>query len=218
MSKSNCVLGMALLKNIFLKIIANVVFFVSLQERRDLGVGHSALDHLGTSAAASGFTNTNRLRHTPTTDFQPPYFPPPYAVNQTPVDFPHHNLHQDPYGIHANPYANSQHHQPYGVNHADRHHILANDPLNSMSRGFPSAYDSRRHDYASVVRPEGLIPSRTNDLHESGILNIPHGPMQMEDQVSSLSLFSLFFSFDNGVIPLKSSGAILGHASKDTKR
>ena len=147
---------------------------------------HGPLDQL--NAGASGFSHTNRLRHTPTTDFQPPYFPPPY-MQQTPDVFSHHNLHpQDPYG-HINHYNASQHQYPT----SDRHHaLLGNDPLNSIQRGFP-AYDTRRNEYgAPVSRPEVLIPhGRPHELDAHGLLNIPNpGLGSMEDQqVSALKLF-----------------------------
>ena len=139
---------------------------------------HTALDQLGTSSATSSFTSTHRLRHTPTTDFQPPYFPPPYGVPQQPVDFPHHHVNADPYS-HLNHY-NTPHHQQYVSAATDRHHLLAaNDPLaNSVAvqRGFPGAYDTRRTDYGPVSRPDVLIPPRgPHDLHDTGLLGLQAG-------------------------------------------
>ncbi len=141
------------------------LFVLSLQDRRDLvGTHPGALEQLGTGTSSSFATNpTHRLRHTPTTDFQPPYFPPPYTVPQQPVHFPEHHVNPDPYA-HLNHY--NQHHNQY-MNTSDRHHLLSgNDPLsNSIQRGF--TYDSRR-DYG-INRPDPvLIPPRgPHDLHES---------------------------------------------------
>jgi hypothetical protein len=154
-----------------------------LQERRDL-VGHGGLDQLGTSAAASSFTNTHRLRHTPTsTDFQPPYFPPPPYVQQPAVDFPHHHaINQDPYS-HLNHYAGPHHQHNYGVN--ERHHLLSNT-------GFPSAYDSARTDYMHRTsgpvssRPDvlGLPPRGPHDLQDSTGLLLQSGTGLMDDHLS----------------------------------
>ena len=127
---------------------------------------------LGSTGAPTSFPNSHRLRHPPTgPDFQPPYFPPPYSMPQQTVDFPHHNMHPEPYP-HLNHQYTPQHHQY--VNHTDRH-LLGTDPLsNSLQRGFPGAYDSRRSDYMPTVsRPEVLIPSRGHhDLHDTGLLGL----------------------------------------------
>jgi transcription factor AP-2 alpha/beta len=150
-------------------------------------VGGSSLDQLGTSAAASSFTNTqNRLRHTPTTDFQPPYFPPPYSMPQQPVDFPHHHVNPDPYA-HLNHYgqaaaAAAHHQQAYGVN-TDRHHLLGQDPLGNggLPRAFPG-YDTRRSEYDPVPRPDVLIPSRgPHDLHNPLLLQGSTGIPGLDD-------------------------------------
>ena len=159
--------------------------FSILQDRRDL-VGHpGGLDQLSSSTAPTSFSNTHRLRHTPTPDFQPPYFPPPYTVPQQPVDFPHHHVNPDPYA-HLNHY-NPPHHQQY-VNHSDRHHLLGNDPLNPIQRGFPNPYDtSRTRDYeTAVTRPDLLMPPRgPHDLHNPALLglNSSTGLPNMEAEV-----------------------------------
>lgn len=156
------------------------------QERRDLTAAHGALEPLGGSGVGgpASFANTHRLRHTPTTtDFQPPYFPPPY-VPQQPVDYPHPHVNTDPY-LALNPY--QPHHQQY-VTQSERHHILATDVL---QRSFANAYDSRRSDYAPVSRPDVLMPPRgPHDLHESPYLGMPGGGLTgIEDaHVSWLSV------------------------------
>ena len=163
-----------------------MLYFVSLQDRRDL-VGAHGLDQLGSTATSNSFstTPTHRLRHTPTTsDFQPPYFPPPYSVPQQTMDFAHHHVNPDPYSI--NHYQTPHHHhQGYGVNPTDRHHLLGgNDPLsNSLApRGFPSSYDTRRPDYG-INRPEVLIaPRGPHELHDPSLLGIQsHGLGSLED-------------------------------------
>lgn len=186
----NMVLGFSL-SNILINMIINTrvsCFFV--QDRRDLVGTHGSLDQLATTGSSSFSNATHRLRHTPTTDFQPPYFPPPYSVPQQPgVDF-HHHVNPDPYA-HLNHY-NTGHHQQY-VNPHDRQQILGSsaDPLaNSIHRGFPSAYDTRRTDYGSVNRPEVLIPPRgPHDLHDSsGLLSLPGGGLSVLDDQNQVSL------------------------------
>ena len=90
-------------------------------------------------------------------------------------------MNADPYS-HLNHYQ-TPHHQQY-VN-ADRHHL---DPLaNSLQRGFPGAYDTRRTDYSAVNRPDVLIPPRgPHDLHDtsSSLLALPNSNgLGLEDQV-----------------------------------
>ena len=155
-------------------------------------VGGSSLEQLGTSAAASSFTNTPRLRHTPTTtDFQPPYFPPPYSMPQQPVDFPHHHVNPDPYTAHLNHYghaaaaaAQAQQHQAYSAVDTQRHHLLGQDPLGNggLPRAFPG-YDTRRSEYDTVPRPSDvLIPSRgPHDLHNPLLLQGTTGIPGLDD-------------------------------------
>lgn len=78
-------------------IYSRCCLYFSLQERRDLvstGAGGGGL-----GAAAPGGFGAPRL--TPTSDFQPPYFPPPYnpLPPQQQLDF--HGT-QDPYASHLN--------------------------------------------------------------------------------------------------------------------
>ena len=148
---------------------------------------HGALDQLGgTTTSVSSFPHTSRLRHTPTSDFQPPYFPPPgYVPQQHAVDFPHH-VNPDPYSHLANAY-NPQYPQHHAaVNHSDRHQLAlgGHDPLaNPISRGFPGAYDSRRTEYPmGPGRGDVLIPPRgPHDLHpDASLLGLQPG-MGLED-------------------------------------
>ncbi|ELU18878.1 hypothetical protein CAPTEDRAFT_210355 [Capitella teleta] len=156
---------------------------IDSEERRDL-VGHGGLDQLGTSSATSSFPTTHRLRHTPTTtDFQPPYFPPPYGVPQQPaVDFPHHHtVNPDPYG-HLNHYTAPHHQQHYGVN--DRHHLLSASGDLSLQRGFPSAYDNARRSAVEYMQSGGPVSSRADTLLP------PRGPHDLQDSGSLLGLQS----------------------------
>ncbi|XP_076049024.1 transcription factor AP-2-epsilon-like isoform X2 [Oratosquilla oratoria] len=53
---------------------------------------------IGSVGGAASFSSTPRI-HTPTTDFQPPYFPPPYLDNQMAT----HHPSADPYQLHSLP-------------------------------------------------------------------------------------------------------------------
>lgn len=51
------------------------------------GGGLGPITSIGGSTAT--FSSAPRLTHTPTSDFQPPYFPPPYNLPQQQLDFHH---------------------------------------------------------------------------------------------------------------------------------
>ncbi|XP_066273346.1 transcription factor AP-2-epsilon-like isoform X2 [Branchiostoma lanceolatum] len=84
------------------------------EERSDLMGPRPNLTPLGTisSSSTASFSSPPRLSHTPTTDFQPPYFPPPYNLppQQTQHDFHHPAMNADPYS-HLNSLHHSQHQQ-----------------------------------------------------------------------------------------------------------
>ena len=162
------------------------------------------MDQLGSTGSSSFSDPTHRLRHTPTTDFQPPYFPPPYSVPQPQSLDLHHHVNPDPYA-HLNHY-NTGYHQQH-VNPHDRQQLLGGggDPLsNSIHRGFPSAYDSRRTDYGSVNRPEVLIPPRgPHDLHDTSLLALPSSGLSVLDdgnQVGPLIIACRFITGNTAVL------------------
>ncbi|GAB6029933.1 hypothetical protein CHUAL_005628 [Chamberlinius hualienensis] len=59
--------------------------------------GLGPISGLGSVGGAGSFGGAPRLSHTPTTDFQPPYFPPPYNLPQQQLDFHHTHVNPDPY-------------------------------------------------------------------------------------------------------------------------
>lgn len=128
-------------------------------DRRDLVSTHGGLGQLVTSVGTSGsFSSAPRLSHTPTTDFQPPYFPPPYNLPpQQPVDFHHPHVQTDPY-THLNSFHQGAQ-QHYHQLHPPERNVLRHreDALHNMSSALPGAYDSRRTDYSGVRRPEVLM-------------------------------------------------------------
>lgn len=129
--------------------------------------GHGGLGPLVSSAVTSSgtFPSAPRLSHTPTTDFQPPYFPPPYNLGpQQPVDF--HHVNADPY-----PHLNTFHPQgPHGQQHYHQLHtpdtrnvLRPRDDLHNIHHpGLPGSYDSRRPDYPGIRRPDVLMPGPTH--------------------------------------------------------
>ena len=148
-----------------------------LQDRRDLVSAHGGLGQLGssicTTSSTSSFTSAPRLSHTPTTDFQPPYFPPPYNLPpQQPVDFHHPHVNADPYS-HLNSFQGPQQH--YHQLHPPERPLKypRDDPLN-MHPGLPGAYDSRRSDYGAVRRPDVLMHSGHGLDQDTSILSL-HG-------------------------------------------
>ncbi|XP_052825406.1 transcription factor AP-2-beta [Octopus bimaculoides] len=130
-----------------------------LEDRRDLVSTHGGLGQLVTSVGTSGsFSSAPRLSHTPTTDFQPPYFPPPYNLPpQQPVDFHHPHVQTDPY-THLNSFHQGAQ-QHYHQLHPPERNVLRHreDALHNMSSALPAAYESRRTDYSGVRRPEVLM-------------------------------------------------------------
>ena len=144
------------------------LFFVVLQDRRDLVGAHPGLGQLGSTGSTSSFSSAPRLSHTPSSDFQPPYFPPPYNLPpQHPVDFNHH-VNTDPYSHLANHYQNP--HQPYQhLNTTERHHGMLGHREDPLQRGF-GTYDTRR-DYSGMRRPDVLVPSH-HELQDTGLLSL----------------------------------------------
>ncbi|KAL5021858.1 hypothetical protein ScPMuIL_001013 [Solemya velum] len=129
------------------------------EDRRDVVGGHAGLGQLVSSVASTGsFPPAPRLSHTPTSDFQPPYFPPPYNLpSQQPVEFHHPHVNSDPYshlsGFHQSPQ------QHYHQLHPPERNVLRHrdDALHNMHPGLGGTHDIRRADYG-VRRPDILVP------------------------------------------------------------
>ncbi|XP_077991112.1 transcription factor AP-2-epsilon-like isoform X2 [Glandiceps talaboti] len=157
------------------------------QERTDLVTGHRSGFTAGSVGnSSSSFSSAPRLSHTPTTDFQPPYFPPPYNIPQQPsqLDF-HHHVNTDPYSHLNTLHQPQQHYHQLQAQHRPQHvlrHRDDSDPLHlqtNMHPGMPqlSALDGRR-DYGGVRRPDVLVhgghhglgnPDTDLLLHSSGL-------------------------------------------------
>ncbi|ESO92446.1 hypothetical protein LOTGIDRAFT_121066, partial [Lottia gigantea] len=166
-------------------------FYIFQDRRSDLVCSQSGLGQLVSSTSGS-FSTAPRLSHTPNTDFQPPYFPPPYIPSQQPVEF-HPSVNADPYA-HLNSFQQPQHH--YNQLHStDRNVLRHRDDLHNMHHGFPGMYDSRRTDYGGVRRPEvfmhGGHPGLTLEQDPS-LLGLHHGnPLSSIDDGSQLLMNSV---------------------------
>ncbi|XP_064624824.1 transcription factor AP-2-epsilon-like isoform X3 [Lineus longissimus] len=170
------------------------------QDRRDLVGAHGGLGQLGsTVCTTSSFTTAPRLSHTPTTDFQPPYFPPPYNLPpQQPVDFHHPHVNADPYS-HLNSFHQGPQHQYHQLHTPDRNVLRHRDDALNMHPGLTS-YDSRRTDYGAVRRPDVLMHTGHHGLDQDSSLLSLHG--------------STGVSMENGSQPgLDDGGSYLGEHS-----
>lgn len=191
------------------------------EERRDLVGSHAAAAALGpitsigtVGGSATSFNTTPRLTHTPTpSDFQPPYYPPPYNIPQQQIEFHHHHVNTDPY-THLNPLATAQHQQQYQQLHPpQRGHGLANrrddDPLHiptSMHPGLSGTYvdAGRRVDpaYSNVRRPDVLMHG-PHMLSEQDLINLhtPGGLPTLDDgQTPTVDDANNLFSTDHNSV------------------
>ncbi|KAH9487889.1 hypothetical protein Btru_067397 [Bulinus truncatus] len=152
--------------------------------RPDLVGSHGGFGHLVSSGSGS-FSTAPRLSHTPggATDFQPPYFPPPYQPQQ---DFHHHQV--DPYS-HVNPFQQAPQH--YNQLHPSDRNVLArrDDPLN-MHPGL-GGYDTRRPDYMTGLRrPEVLHHPSHHGLgldQDPSLLNLHSNPLAGLEDANQVS-------------------------------
>ncbi|XP_015793412.1 transcription factor AP-2-beta isoform X3 [Tetranychus urticae] len=143
----------------------------SWQDRRDLVQGHSggSLGPIASISHTSTFSSGPRLSHAPSSDFQPPYFPPPYNL-------PHQQL--DLHGVNAaaaasvgEPYShfNSLGHDPQQYHH---HHHGYGDSAAAARRNSELAYvNVRRPDvlHHHVLNDQELINSGTLQPLDDGL-------------------------------------------------
>jgi hypothetical protein len=95
-------------------MVANDIFFCIFLKERVSSHGGSlgAITTIGTGSSGGTASFTSAPRMTPTTDFQPPYFPPPFPTTQQQIDF-----HAAAHLTAGDPYSqlNSLHQQHYQV-------------------------------------------------------------------------------------------------------
>ncbi|XP_013408012.1 transcription factor AP-2-beta isoform X3 [Lingula anatina] len=156
-------------------------------DRRTDFVAHTSLAQLGVSSVgSSSFSTAPRLSHNPSTDFQPPYFPPPYHNLPPQQDFHHHAVNAaDPYSHFANSF---QPHHQYPQLQDSRSVLRRDDPLSQMHPALPGPYDRRLYSGHTVPRPDlhgahthGLDQETALSLHGSSMLGIEDGQGSVDD-------------------------------------
>lgn len=145
----------------------------SCQDRHDgTSNGTARLPQLG-GVGQSPYTSAPPLSHTPNSDFQPPYFPPPYQ--------PIYPQSQDPYSHVNDPYSlNSLHAQP------QPQHPGWPGQRQSQDSGLLHQHRSLPHQLCRDYRREVLLPSgHSIDTGLSDSIPIHGIPHSLEDvQVS----------------------------------
>ena len=152
-------------------------FIHSFQERRDVIGSHPGLGQLVASVSTSGsFPAAPRLSHTPTSDFQPPYFPPPYnPIAQQAVEFHPHHVSADPYS-HLSGFQPTQH-QYHPLQTPDRKVLGYRDDGNNMHAGLQN-----RTEYG--MRRDFLMPGGHPPLgfeQDPALLGLHHNGSMMDD-------------------------------------
>ncbi|XP_071964248.1 transcription factor AP-2-alpha-like isoform X2 [Antedon mediterranea] len=142
----------------------------SNMDRSDLIPSHRPGFSSGSVGSTPSFSTAPRLTHTPSTDFQPPYFPPPYNIpQQSQLDF--HHMNSDPYA-HLNTLHQPQHHQ-YQI-HQQRPQMLRHHPRDDeLHIQHPNVHQLSNRDY-SIRRPDVLIPGSHHGLDQTELML--HGP------------------------------------------
>lgn len=165
-----------------------VPFFFLFQDRRELVVTHGGnLTSIANIVpAGTTFGAGARLGHTSPNDFQPPYFPPPYSLTQTQLDFQ-----SDPYS-HLTNSLNASTPQQY-------HHQLHTNPRNLFKREedaalhlqanmLPVSYgDARRTDVTSYARRPDILVHPAHSITDQDLINLHNAgalPVLDDGQVS----------------------------------
>ncbi|XP_024147663.1 transcription factor AP-2-beta isoform X1 [Oryzias melastigma] len=164
------------------KLVENVKYEDIYEDRHDGVSSHSSrLSQLGSVAHGGPYSSAPPLSHAPSSDFQPPYFPPPYQPLA-------HYQSQDPYSHVSDPYSlNSLHQSQQGAWGARQRQDASGERMDGSSllaqprASLPqlSGLDPRR-DYG-VRRPDVLLHSTHPGL-ESGMGDgLLHGLHGMDD-------------------------------------
>lgn len=163
------------------------------QERRDVIGSHPGLGQLVASVSSAGsFASAPRLSHTPTSDFQPPYFPPPYnPISQPAVEFHPHHVNADPYS-HLSGFQPPQH-QYHSLQAPERKVLGYRDDGNNMHTGLQ--LQDRNREYG--MRRDFLVPSGHPPLgfeQDPALLGLHNGSM-MDDGNQVRICFDVFKCF-----------------------
>ncbi|KAG7508334.1 transcription factor AP-2-beta isoform X1 [Solea senegalensis] len=164
------------------KLVENVKYEDIYEDRHDGVSSHSSrLSQLGSVSHGGPYSSAPPLSHAPSSDFQPPYFPPPYQPLA-------HYQSQDPYSHVSDPYSlNSLHQSQQGAWGARQRQDAAGERMDSSAllaqprASLPqlSGLDPRR-DYG-VRRPDVLLHSTHPGLDSGMGDGLLHGLHGMED-------------------------------------
>ncbi|XP_022538932.1 transcription factor AP-2-beta isoform X3 [Astyanax mexicanus] len=173
--------------NMLWKLVENVKYEDIYEDRHDGVPGHSSrLSQLG-SVSQGPYSSAPPLSHAPSSDFQPPYFPPPYQP------LPPYHQGQDPYSHVNDPYSLNALHQPHqqhpwgssrqrqdggGADTGSGGSLLA-QPRAALPQ--LSGLDPRR-DYSAVRRPDVLLHSAPHALEAGMGDGLLHGLAHSMDE------------------------------------
>ncbi|XP_033846811.1 transcription factor AP-2-beta [Periophthalmus magnuspinnatus] len=140
------------------KLVENVKYEDIYEDRHDGVSSHgSRLSQLGSVSHATPYSSAPPLSHAPSSDFQPPYFPPPYQPLA-------HYQSQDPYSHVSDPYAlNSLHQSQQGAWGTRQRQDAAGERVDSSSllaqprASLPQIGLDPRRDYGHMRRPDVLL-------------------------------------------------------------
>ncbi|XP_037085419.1 transcription factor AP-2-epsilon-like isoform X3 [Pollicipes pollicipes] len=139
----------------------------SMEER--VGSHPSGMGPITSLAGSPTFSSSGRLAHTPSTDFQPPYFPPPYNPAATEQFQLHHvNPSEVAYQL-----GNSLQHQGYPAALGRR----ADPDAVSVSAANAHMYDTSRY----MTRPETVLMRAGHVLDGQEAIVIPNPIHTMDD-------------------------------------
>ncbi|XP_072170568.1 transcription factor AP-2-alpha-like [Diadema setosum] len=158
----------------------------TIQERTDL-ISHRPGFSTASVGGNSSFSPATRLSHTPTTtDFQPPYFPPPYNIPQpqSQLDFHHTHVNADPYS-HLNPiHPQPQHQYQLHPQQRTQHMLGRRDESDHLHLQHPGMQLPSARDYSAVRRPDVLVHGGPHALAPEQtdlMLHHPTGLHPMDD-------------------------------------
>eukprot|EP00057_Strongylocentrotus_purpuratus_P030694 XP_782460.3 PREDICTED: transcription factor AP-2-alpha isoform X3 [Strongylocentrotus purpuratus] len=169
------------------------------QERSDL-IAHRPGFSTASVGGNSSFSPATRLSHTPTTtDFQPPYFPPPYNIPQpqSQLDFHHSHVNADPYS-HLNPiHPQPQHQYQLHPQQRTQHMLGRREEADHLHLQHPGMQLPSARDYSAVRRPDvlvhggphGLAPEQTDLMlhHPTGLHPMDDGSIPTDERFSRLA-------------------------------
>uniref|UniRef100_A0A8C6TFX0 Transcription factor AP-2 beta n=1 Tax=Neogobius melanostomus TaxID=47308 RepID=A0A8C6TFX0_9GOBI len=161
------------------KLVENVKYEDIYEDRHDGVSSHgSRLSQLGSVSHATPYSSAPPLSHAPSSDFQPPYFPPPYQPLA-------HYQSQDPYSHVSDPYSLNSLHQSQQGAWGTRQRQDAGERVDSSSllaqprASLPQIGLDPRRDYGHMRRPDVLLHAHPG--LEPGMGDMLHGLHGLED-------------------------------------